>query len=191
LAAALFEHTKSVDLTILMPCLNEANTVEACISAARRFLREEGIAGEVVVADNGSSDGSVEKAEAAGARVVHVPVRGYGAALRAGIDAARGKYVIMGDADASYDFSRLGPFVACLREGAELVMGNRFKGGIQPGAMPLLHRYLGNPVLSFVGRLFFRAPIADFHCGLRGFSRDAIRRLGLVSSGMEFASAML
>jgi len=180
-----------VDLTILMPCLNEAKTVEGCVRAARRFLHEAGLAGEVLVADNGSTDGSVERAEAAGARVLHVPKRGYGAALIAGIESARGRFVVMGDADASYDFSRLGSFVARLREGADLVMGNRFQGGIAPGAMPPLHRYLGNPVLSFVGRLFFRVPVADFHCGLRGFSRDAIRRLGLVSSGMEFASEMV
>jgi glycosyltransferase involved in cell wall biosynthesis len=174
-----------------MPCLNEARTVETCVRAARGYLAEAGINGEVLVADNGSTDGSVEIAAAAGARVVHVPVRGYGAALMAGIDGARGNYVIMGDADCSYDFSRLDAYVARLRAGADLVMGNRFQGGIEPGAMPSLHRYLGNPVLSFVGRLFFRIRIGDFHCGLRGFSRQAIQRLGLVTPGMEFASEMI
>jgi glycosyltransferase involved in cell wall biosynthesis len=180
-----------VDLTILMPCLNEAKTVAACVREAREYLNEAGIEGEVLVADNGSSDGSVQLAEAAGARVIQVPVRGYGAALMAGISAARGKYVIMGDADRSYDFSRLEGFVDKLRSGAKLVMGNRFAGGIEPGAMPHLHRYLGNPVLSFLGRLYFRTPIRDFHCGLRGFSRDAVRQLNLVTPGMEFASEMI
>lgn len=174
-----------------MPCLNEARTVEPCVRAAKSYLTGAGIDGEVLVADNGSTDGSVEIAVAAGARVVHVPVRGYGAALMAGIDGARGNYVIMGDADCSYDFSRLDAYVARLRAGADLVMGNRFKGGIEPGAMPSLHRYLGNPVLSFVGRLFFRIRIGDFHCGLRGVSRQAIQRLGLVTPGMEFASEMI
>jgi glycosyltransferase involved in cell wall biosynthesis len=180
-----------VELTILMPCLNEANTVAACIRAAKQYLASANMDGEVVVADNGSTDGSVEIARAAGARVIEVAQRGYGAALIAGIDSAQGNYVIMGDADCSYDFSRLDGYVARLRSGADLVMGNRFKGGIQPGAMPSLHRYLGNPVLSFVGRLFFRIAIGDFHCGLRGFSRRAIQRLGLVTSGMEFASEMV
>jgi glycosyltransferase involved in cell wall biosynthesis len=180
-----------VELTILMPCLNEARTVEPCVRAAKSYLTEAGIDGEVLVADNGSTDASVEIAVAAGARVVHVPVRGYGAALMAGIDGARGNYVIMGDADCSYDFSRLDAYVERLRAGADLVMGNRFQGGIEPGAMPSLHRYLGNPVLSFVGRLFFRIRIGDFHCGLRGFSRQAIQRLGLVTPGMEFASEMI
>lgn len=181
----------TVELTILMPCLDEARTVAACVREARSFLDRSGIAGEVVVADNGSSDGSQALAEAAGARVVAVPERGYGAALLGGIQAARGTYVVMGDADCSYDFARLDGFVQKLRDGADLVMGNRFAGGIEPGAMPPLHRYLGNPVLSFVGRLFFRTPIGDFHCGLRGFSRAAIQRLGLVTPGMEFASEMV
>ena len=180
-----------MELTILMPCLNEARTVEACVAAALGFLRESGVEGEVLVADNGSTDGSQKLARDAGARVVDVPERGYGAALMAGIEAAGGTYVVMGDADSSYDFSRLAPYVEQLRAGYDLVMGNRFKGGIEPGAMPFLHRYLGNPVLSFIGRLFFRTPIRDFHCGLRGFSRDAIRRLGLVTPGMEFASEMV
>ena len=174
-----------------MPCLNEARTVARCVAQAREFLARTGIVGEVLVADNGSTDGSREFAIAAGARVVEVPQRGYGAALMAGIAVARGRYVIMGDADESYDFTRLDGFIEKLRAGAGLVMGNRFRGGIETGAMPLLHRYLGNPVLSFVGRLFFRVPIGDFHCGLRGFSRDSIRALGLVTPGMEFASEMV
>jgi len=180
-----------IELTVLMPCLDEARTVAACVQAAQRFLAQSGVAGEVLVADNGSTDGSQELARRAGARVIHVPRRGYGAALGAGIAAAQGRYVIMGDADDSYDFSALHGFVNALRQGAQLVMGNRFRGGIAPGAMPPLHRYLGNPVLSFVGRLFFRSDIRDFHCGLRGFSREAMNRLGLVSPGMEFASEMV
>jgi glycosyltransferase involved in cell wall biosynthesis len=180
-----------VELTILMPCLNEARTVGKCVGVARDFLRVHDIEGEVIVADNGSTDGSTELARDAGARVVHVAQRGYGAALMAGIEAAQGRYVIMGDADSSYDFSRLEGFVEKLRSGAKLVMGNRFRGGIEPGAMPALHRYLGNPVLSFIGRLFFRARIRDFHCGLRGFDRETILGLRLVSPGMEFASEMV
>jgi len=180
-----------VELTVLLPCLNEARTVATCVQAAHRFLAESGVSGEVLVADNGSTDGSQDLARQAGARVIQVPRRGYGAALLAGIAAARGRHVIMGDSDDSYDFSALQAYVDLLRDGAQLVMGNRFRGGIAPGAMPPLHRYLGNPVLSFVGRLFFRVRIGDFHCGLRGFSRDAIQRLGLVSPGMEFASEMI
>ena len=180
-----------LELTILMPCLNEAETLAACIGKARGFLERTGIAGEIVIADNGSTDGSRQIAESLGARVVPVSQRGYGAALSGGIQAARGRFVIMGDADDSYDFSQLDAFVAALRDGADLVMGNRFKGGIAPGAMPWLHRYLGNPVLSAIGRLFFRASIGDFHCGLRGFSRDAILALNLRTSGMEFASEMV
>lgn len=179
------------ELTILMPCLNEARTVGACVRAARGFLDAAGVAGEVLVADNGSSDGSQDLAREAGARVIDVPRRGYGAALLVGIRASRGRFVIMGDADLSYDFSSLAPFLAGLRGGADLVMGNRFEGGIQAGAMPTLHRYLGNPVLSFIGRLFFRVDIRDFHCGLRGFRREAIAGLGLVAPGMEFASEMV
>ncbi|HEV3007651.1 MAG TPA: glycosyltransferase family 2 protein [Burkholderiales bacterium] len=179
------------ELTILMPCLNEAATVGSCVAKARGFLERAGIAGEVLVADNGSDDGSAALAQQAGARVVQVPERGYGAALAAGIAAARGRYVIMGDADDSYDFGRLEPFVEKLRQGYPLVMGNRFRGGIRPGAMPPLHRYLGNPVLSFVGRLFFGARVGDFHCGLRGFDRDAVRSLELKTPGMEFASELV
>ena len=180
-----------MELTVLMPCLNESRTVARCVEAAQSFLERAGIVGEVLVADNGSTDGSTEIARAAGARIVPVPQRGYGAALMGGIAAARGRFVIMGDADCSYDFAHLDRFVDRLRAGADLVMGNRFEGGIEPGAMPLLHRYLGNPVLSFVGRPFFRTSIRDFHCGLRGFSRASIERLGLVTPGMEFASEMV
>jgi glycosyltransferase involved in cell wall biosynthesis len=189
--AVPFRAQDALELTILMPCLNEARTVVACVEAALGFLHRTGIRGEVLVADNGSSDGSRELASAAGARVVPVPDRGYGAALMGGIRAARGTYVIMGDADCSYDFSSLDAFVETLRSGAGLVMGNRFRGGIERGAMPLLHRYLGNPVLSFIGRLFFRTDIGDFHCGIRGFHRESVAALGLVSSGMEFASEMV
>lgn len=174
-----------------MPCLNEAETLVVCIGKARRFLKEHGIRGEVIVADNGSSDGSQEIAGMEGARTVPVEARGYGSALMGGIFAARGRFIIMGDADDSYDFSNLMPFVEKLREGFELVMGNRFLGGIAPGAMPLLHRHLGNPVLSGVGRLFFHSPMGDFHCGLRGFSRDAYERMRLQTTGMEFASEMV
>ncbi|WP_245578899.1 glycosyltransferase family 2 protein [Cucumibacter marinus] len=179
------------ELTILMPCLNEAETLAVCIRKARGFLAEHDVQGEVLIADNGSTDGSQQIAEAEGARVVPVPRKGYGAALAGGIAAAKGRFVIMGDADDSYDFSDLMPFLEKLREGAQLVMGNRFDGGIAPGAMPPLHRFLGNPVLSFAGRLFFRTDIGDFHCGLRGFDRDAIRALNLRTSGMEFASEMV
>jgi hypothetical protein len=180
-----------VELTVLMPCLNEAETVGTCVRKAAGFLASHGIDGEVLVADNGSTDGSQALAEAAGARVVAVAEPGYGNALLGGISAARGEFVIMGDADDSYDFTALMPFVAQLRGGADLVMGNRFAGGIAPGAMPALHRYLGNPVLSFIGRLFFRSRIGDFHCGLRGFRRERILALGLQASGMEFASELV
>jgi glycosyltransferase involved in cell wall biosynthesis len=179
------------ELTILMPCLNEGETLAGCIAKARAYLERSGIAGEVLVADNGSTDGSPQLAERAGARVVHERHKGYGSALRAGIAAARGRYIVMGDADGSYDFAALDPFVEALRGGADLVMGNRFRGGIAPQAMPPLHRYLGNPVLSGIGRLFFRSPIGDFHCGLRGFRADALRGLGLATDGMEFASEMV
>jgi glycosyltransferase involved in cell wall biosynthesis len=179
------------ELTILMPCLNEAATVGNCVAKARAFLNRAGIAGEVLVADNGSNDGSQALAQGAGAGVVIVEERGYGAALAGGIAAARGRYVIVGDADDSYDFARLEGFVEKLREGYPLVMGNRFRGGIAKGAMPLLHRYLGNPVLSFVGRLLFGARVGDFHCGLRGFDRNAVRSLDLRTRGMEFASELV
>lgn len=181
----------TLELTILMPCLNEARTLPACVGKALGFLRRTGIAGEVLVADNGSTDGSQALARELGARVVDVSERGYGAALRAGTAAAQGRFVIMGDADDSYDFSALDAFVAELRAGRELVVGNRFRGGIAPGAMPFLHRWLGNPVLSFLGRRFFGGPLRDFHCGLRGFDRAALLRLQLVTPGMEFASEMI
>jgi len=180
-----------IELSIVMPCLNEAETLAICIRHALHFFETSGVVGEVVIADNGSTDGSREIAVAEGARVVEVPERGYGAALLAGINAARGEFVAMGDADDSYDFEGLGPFVDELRNGAELVMGNRFRGGIEKGAMPPLHKYLGNPVLSFIGRTFFRAPVKDFHCGLRAFRRDAVLALNLRTSGMEFASEMV
>lgn len=180
-----------MELTILMPCLNEIETLAVCIEKAKSFLARAGVDGEVLIADNGSDDGSVELARAHGARVVHVPVRGYGAALMHGIESAEGRFVIMGDSDDSYDFSRIDVFVDRLRAGFDLVMGNRFLGGIADGAMPFLHRYLGNPVLSFIGRLFFSIPVGDFHCGLRGFNRDRFMALGLTTKGMEFASEMI
>jgi len=180
-----------VELTVVMPCLNEAETVATCVRKAVGFLRGHDISGEVVVADNGSTDGSQQLATDAGARVVPVSEKGYGNALMGGIVAARGRFIIMGDADDSYDFTNLMPFVESLRSGADLVMGNRFQGGIEPGAMPALHRYIGNPVLSFIGRLFFGSKIGDFHCGLRGFRRDSVMRLGLQATGMEFASELV
>lgn len=181
----------AIELSIVMPCLNEAETLALCIRKAQAYLTRAGIAGEVVIADNGSTDGSRQIANALGARLIGVERRGYGAALLGGIAAARGRYVIMGDADDSYDFSALDSFVEALRAGGELVMGNRFLGGIDRGAMPPLHRYLGNPVLSFLGRRFFNSGVGDFHCGLRGFRRDAILSLGLRAPGMEFASEMV
>lgn len=181
----------NLELTILMPCLDEAETLAICIRKAQRFLTSRSISGEILIADNGSTDGSQSIAESEHARVIHVKQKGYGSALLAGIKAARGKYVIMGDADDSYDFSKLDAFVDRLRDGADVVMGNRFQGGIEKGAMPFLHRYLGNPVLSFLGRAFFKIKIGDFHCGLRGFKRDAILELELQTSGMEFASELV
>lgn len=181
----------ATELSIVIPCLNEAETLARVIRKAQLFLVRHAIAGEVIVADNGSTDGSRQIANALGARIVAVDARGYGAALIGGFAAARGTYVAMGDADDSYDFLALMPFVDALRDGADLVMGNRFAGGIAAGAMPLLHRHLGNPALSFAGRLFFGTSVGDFHCGLRAFRRDAIARLGLVSPGMEFASEMV
>ncbi|WP_241981023.1 glycosyltransferase family 2 protein [Cryobacterium sp. TMT2-23] len=183
--------TETIELSILMPCLNEAETLAVCIDKAQGYLRRSGIAGEVLIADNGSTDGSQQISEAHGARVVDVAEKGYGSALIGGIEAARGTYVIMGDADDSYDFSELDGFVERLRAGDELVMGNRFRGGIEPGAMPPLHKYLGNPVLSWIGRSLFRSPIKDFHCGLRGFNRQSMLALKLQTSGMEFASEMV
>jgi glycosyltransferase involved in cell wall biosynthesis len=178
-------------LTILMPCLNEAETLAFCVRQAMDTIRDNNIAGEVVVADNGSTDGSQAIATAEGARVVDVPTRGYGAALIAGIEAARGKYILMADADASYHFEHLPRFLPRLNEGYDLVMGNRFAGSIEPRAMPPLHRYLGNPVLSAIGQIFFKIPVRDFHCGLRAFRRESILALNLRTTGMEFASEMV
>lgn len=180
-----------MELTILMPCLDEAETLETCISKAMGFLHRSGIDGEVLISDNGSTDGSQEIARAAGARVIDAPIRGYGGALQAGLAGAHGEFIIMGDADDSYDFEQLDGYVEQLRAGADLVMGNRFRGGIAPGAMPALHKYLGNPVLSTIGRVLFRSEVKDFHCGLRGFRKEAMEALSLKSSGMEFASEMV
>lgn len=180
-----------LELTILMPCLNEARTLPVCIQKAKGFLEQHQVKGEVLVADNGSTDGSCKIAREQGARLVEVSEKGYGAALSGGIAAAQGRYVIMADADDSYDFTSLMPLLEKLREGHELVMGNRFKGGIKKGAMPFLNRYFGNPVLTFIGKLFFKVPLNDFHCGLRGFSRGAMLSLDLRTTGMEFASEMI
>lgn len=180
-----------LELTVVMPCLNEALTITGCVSEAVAALAAAGIAGEVLVADNGSTDGSQSLATKAGARVVPIATKGYGNALRGGIAAARGRYILMGDADGSYDFSHLPRFVERLRAGADLVMGNRFLGGIQPGAMPWKNRHIGNPVLSFIGRLFFNTKIGDFHCGLRAFSAEAYRKMDLRTTGMELASEIV
>ena len=185
------ENGGDVELSVVMPCLNEAATVGICVKKAMEALDRHGLRGEVIVADNGSTDGSQEIAREMGARVIPVERRGYGSALQSGIEAANGQFVLMGDADDTYDFSQMNEFVAKLREGYDLVMGNRFKGKILPGAMPPLHRYLGNPVLTGLGRLFFKSPVGDFHCGLRAFRKDAIERLGLRTLGMEFASEMI
>ena len=180
-----------LSLSILMPCLNEAETIELCVTKAHKYLAAHKIKGEVIVADNGSTDGSQELASEGGARVIQIPEKGYGNALLGGIKAARGKYIIMGDADDSYNFSEIKPFVDALNAGSDLVMGNRFIGGIKPNAMPFLHRYIGNPMLSWLGRLFFKNEIGDFHCGLRGFRKEAILSLDLHTTGMEFASEMI
>ncbi len=189
------EHARSSDgdcvVTIVMPCLNEAESLEPCIRKAKQAIEDLGINGEVLIADNGSTDGSVELAESLGARVAHVKARGYGAALQGGFAAARGKYILMGDADGSYDFAHLPRFVEKLDEGYDLVMGNRFAGGIAPGAMPPLHRYFGNPGLSWMGRLFFGASTGDFYCGLRAFRRDVLGELNLQSPGMELGVEMV
>ena len=180
-----------MELTILMPCLNESASVEFCIREAMTYLQSRDILGEVLIADNGSTDGSRELAAAAGARVITVPEAGYGNAIRRGIAAAEGKYVIVGDCDGSYDFSRLDPMLETLREGCHLVVGNRYSGGIRPGAMPFWHRYLGVPLLSWLGRQRFGVRISDFHCGLRGFLRAAAVETGLQCSGMEFATEII
>jgi glycosyltransferase involved in cell wall biosynthesis len=179
------------ELSVVLPCLNEARTLPGCIREITDAMKSAGVAGEVVVADNGSTDGSAALAGELGARVIPVVGKGYGYALRGGIGAARGRYIMMGDADGSYDFSHLPRFLAELRNGADLVMGNRFRGGVQPGAMPWKNRYIGNPALSCLGRLFFRTGIGDFHCGLRGFSAAAYRKMNLCTTGMEFASEMV
>jgi glycosyltransferase involved in cell wall biosynthesis len=181
----------AIELSIVMPCLNEAETIVTCVGKAQTWLRESGTAGEVLVADNGSTDGSPELATKAGARVITVREKGYGAALIEGISAARGEFVIVGDADDSYDFGKLDAFAAKLREGCDLVMGNRFAGDILPGAMPRLHRYFGTPILTTVSRLFFGSVCRDIHCGLRGFRKSAIQKLRLQTIGMEFASEMV
>ena len=185
------EAAPAVELSVVMPCLNEAETLATCINKALGFFAEAGVTGEVIVADNESTDGSIKIAEDLGVRVVPVTERGYGWALSGGIDAAQGKYIIMGDADDSYDFSALGPFLEKLRAGDDLVMGNRFAGGIQDGAMPALHRYFGNPMLTAIGRLLFKSPCRDFYCGLRGFSRLGYDKMRPSSGGMEFALEML
>lgn len=179
------------ELTVLMPCLNEAETLGKCIDNASNWISQSRVSAEIVVADNGSCDGSQQIASKAGARVIDAAIRGYGSAIRAGIDAAQGQYIIMGDADDSYEFENLGRFLERLRAGDDLVIGNRFEGGILPGAMPFLHRYVGNPILSLLGRLMFGAPIGDFHCGLRGMRASSIRSLDLRTTGMEFASEMI
>ena len=182
---------EAIELSVVLPCLNERETVGTCVAKARAALESAGIRGEVIVADNGSTDGSIELAESAGARVVHVEQRGYGNALRGGIQAARGTYVLMADSDDSYEFTHIPRFLEQLRKGSELVMGNRFSGGIRHGAMPPLHRYLGNPVLTAIGRLFFRSPCRDFHCGIRAFRLDSYERFDIRWTGMEFASEMV
>jgi glycosyltransferase involved in cell wall biosynthesis len=174
-----------------MPCLNEAETIAICVRKASKFLVRSGIKGEVIVADNGSTDGSHDLALASGARVVGIADKGYGNALIGGINAAQGRFVIMADADDSYDFSELDSLVESLRAGNMMVIGNRFRGGIRSGAMPFLHRFIGNPLLSLMGRMFFSSAIGDFHCGLRGIDRAAALKLGLQAPGMEFASEMI
>jgi glycosyltransferase involved in cell wall biosynthesis len=183
--------TKDIELTILMPCLNEAETLEICINKAIKSLKENNINGEVLIADNGSTDGSKEIAIKNGARVIDVPTKGYGSALIEGTKQALGKFIIMGDSDDSYDFSNIMPFVDKLREGYDLVMGNRFKGGIEKGAMPWSHKYIGTPVISFIGRLFYKSKIGDFNCGMRGYRKQAILDLDLKCTGMEYASEMI
>lgn len=183
--------SKPLEISIVLPCLNEERTVASCVEKSIHFLKSQGIPGEVIVADNGSMDRSVELAQRSGAKVVHIENKGYGSALRGGFEASRGKYILMADADESYDLTNLMPFIEKLREGYDLVMGNRFKGGIKKGAMPWHHRYIGNPILSFIGKLFFKSPANDFHCGLRGFTKDAIMKMNLQTTGMELASEIV
>ncbi len=180
-----------LEVSIVMPCLNEAKTLPICIKKARSFLDRLKIDGEIIVADNGSTDGSQDIAQRLGARVIHVPIRGYGAACLGGSRAAYGRYIIIGDADDSYDFSQLDAFVARFREGYDFVIGNRFEGGIAKGAMPWKNRYIGNPILSTIGKVLFESNVGDFHCGLRGITRESLDKLNLKTPGMEFASEMV
>ena len=180
-----------MELTILMPCLNEEGTLATCIRKAKQFISDFKIEGEILISDNGSTDGSCDIALSEGVRLVTIDIKGYGSALISGTNHARGKYIIMGDADDSYDFTGIFPFLEKLREGYDLVIGNRFAGGIEKGAMSWSHKYIGNPFLSFVGRFFFHSKIKDFHCGLRGYKRDSILALNLQSTGMEYASEMV
>ncbi len=180
-----------IEVSFVMPCLDEAETLAGCIQAAQRCIERNGLAAEIIVADNGSTDGSRAVARRLGARVVEAPIRGYGAAIMAGFEAARGRYLVVGDADQSYDFEEAYPMIERLRDGADVCMGSRFKGRIEPGAMPWLHRWIGNPALSLVGRVLFRSKISDFHCGLRALTRETFERLGLRTTGMEFASELV
>lgn len=185
------DNNNFLELSIVLPCLNEEHTVGICVDKAMMFLQSYKVRGEVIVADNGSTDRSVEIAKTQGAKVINIASKGYGNALRGGFDAAQGKFIIMADSDDSYDLMNLMPFLEKLRLGYELVMGNRFKGGIQKGAMPWHHKYIGNPVLSFVGKLFFKSPANDFHCGLRGFTKESFEKMNLQTSGMELASEIV
>ena len=189
--AALPAVDHGVEVSIVMPCLNEAETLAACIQKAQSAIEQDGLSAEIIIADNGSTDGSQSIAKELGARLVPVAKKGYGSALIGGIEAARGEFVIMGDADDSYDFTAIAPLIAKLRDGYELVVGNRFRGGIERDAMPWLHRWIGNPVLTFISRVFFHTPVGDMHCGLRGFRKDAFARMRLKATGMEFASEMV
>ena len=191
LVDSLFTEAEEIELSIVMPCLNEASTVGACVEKALVVLRKLDIKGEVIVSDNGSSDGSIEIAKAAGARVVHEPKLGYGNAYLKGFEAARGRFIVMADADDTYDFDDIPRFLGLLRRGDDMVIGNRFKGTIMPGAMPWLHRYVGNPVLSHLLNLFFRSGVGDAHCGMRAFTREAYQRMDVQTGGMEFASEMV
>jgi hypothetical protein len=185
------QEQEEIVLSVVLPCLNEAETIGFCILKAQDAMETAGVLGEIIVADNGSTDNSIQIAASLGAIVIPVSTKGYGSALMGGIAAARGKYIIMGDADASYDFGDIPRFLEKLRSGYDLVIGNRFRGGILPGAMPALHRYLGNPILSGIGKIFFNSPCNDFHCGLRGFNKTAYERMALRTTGMEFASEMI
>lgn len=186
-----FGNPRTPEFSIIIPCLNESRTLPQCIARANSFIKQTKLAAEIVIGDNGSTDGSQALAKKLGAKVVSVPQRGYGAAIFGACQAAKGHYLIMGDADDSYHFDELTPFIAPLRGGHDLVMGNRFAGGIEPGAMPWKNRYIGNPILSLIGRLLFNSKIRDFHCGMRGFSSEAFRKMDLRTTGMEFASEMV